>query len=397
MESFLAAALADTFWSAHGPLWRELALDVGRSRSCTATAQPAIPRILHHIWLGGPIPARLGRLVKSWQKLHPDWLHLTWEDADVLPLQLFNQTAFDSAPNQGQRSDILRYEILDALGGAYVDVDVQCVGSLAALHTEASFYCGISNTGVFELNNAVIGSVPGHACVLSLMRAISRRQCDWSASIPPGEGEKDFSATIEHTGPGVLTRTVMPLLLASERQSTFDGPAITEGRSLLSELQDFPAEVDAARLQRSRSLIIQSALNKVRARDIDACRVLRESMLVQATGAPQRPLLDDLIAQLRSAVVLPKEVFYPLPNTAVVPLPRVALDEETWDAVYSAGAEARCTAAWLRDAVGEAAAPFVIPSSALGGSVKSIGVHYWACTWQRPSAQLRVGSKKPSA
>ncbi len=65
-----------------------------------------------------------------------------------------------AAPNYGQKSDILRYELLHRYGGTYVDVDMECVRSLD-LHSEAgpTFYAGFSNTGTVELNNGLIGWV----------------------------------------------------------------------------------------------------------------------------------------------------------------------------------------------------------------------------------------------
>lgn len=381
----MVEAEQDAFWSAHGRRWRELASGAGRPRSRVAAGQTSrapIPPVVHHIWLGGPIPARLRRLVKSWQALHPNWSHLLWEDDDVAALELFNQPAFDSATNQGQRSDILRYELLAALGGAYVDVDVQCVGSLSTLHSESTFYCGISNTGVFELNNAVIGCVRGHACVVAVMSAISRNCCGLSACVG---GPAGFMATIEHTGPGVLTRTVMPLLLASERCGDCDDAASLEGRALLHELVELQSGAGAARMQRSRASIVQRALYKLRA--VQAGCELHDGLgLFEADGVPS-PLFEvgALEAHLRTAVVLPKEVFYPVPNTAVVPLPRIALDDAAWDHVYGeldSEAQRASDEAWLREAVGDVPAQFIARASGC------IGVHYWARSWQRPSAQI---------
>ena len=60
-------------------------------------------------------------------------VQVLWTDEQVAGLTLFNQAAFDAAPNFGEKSDILRYELLYAFGGVYVDVDLQCVGNLAQL------------------------------------------------------------------------------------------------------------------------------------------------------------------------------------------------------------------------------------------------------------------------
>lgn len=43
------------------------------------------------------------------------------------------QKAFDAAKNYGEKSDILRYEILFVYGGVYADVDVECLQPFDAL------------------------------------------------------------------------------------------------------------------------------------------------------------------------------------------------------------------------------------------------------------------------
>lgn len=89
------------------------------------------------------------------------WTHRLWTDADVDSICLRNQHAYSAAPNYGQKSDILRYELLERHGGVYVDVDMECVRPLDDLHGQRgpSFYAGFSNTGTVELNNGIIGCV----------------------------------------------------------------------------------------------------------------------------------------------------------------------------------------------------------------------------------------------
>lgn len=157
-----------------------------------ATPPPPIPRILHHIWLGSPFPARFHAFRASWLEHHPvkdgeylliekchivilclisdpiypaskGWTHHVWTDVEVAPLLdiLWNKKAYLAAPNYGQKADILRYELLQRHGGLYVDVDMECVRSLDGLHGQGgpAFYTGFSNTGTVELNNGLIGCV----------------------------------------------------------------------------------------------------------------------------------------------------------------------------------------------------------------------------------------------
>jgi mannosyltransferase OCH1-like enzyme len=96
--------------------------------------QARIPRIVHTIWLGGPLPARLRRVVASWAAVHPDWRHVHWDDAALAAASpLFNAAAAAAARDQGGVSDVLRLEVLHAVGGVYADVDMLCLGRLDKL------------------------------------------------------------------------------------------------------------------------------------------------------------------------------------------------------------------------------------------------------------------------
>lgn len=382
----------DCFWSPEGPHWREAASRLCCPRNVPTDAQ-RIPRIIHHIWLGSVIPLRLLRLVRTWKALHPTWSHLLWGDDDISALELCNKRAYDSAHNLGQRSDILRYEVLRALGGTYVDVDVQCVDSIAPLHDTCSFYCGVSNTGVFELNNAVIGSAPQHPCTTALMLAIDATFVCPETVVQEGG---DFLDTIEMTGPGLLSRTVMPMLCPTVVHGGDSKYQSSQASMLLTRLGSLSLDM-LSRLNRSRESILQHAAKKLLVSAVD---VVSES---------QTNMQDGMIEFLGSSLILPMISFYPLPNSAIFPLPLVAIDDEYWDSVYSSASccEGQRTRAWLIRAIGVDIASFIpedfesvsdrpVPSDVLSlQSHMSIvnrcyGVHYWARTWQRLAAQLTV-------
>ncbi len=155
----------------------------------SAPAAAAIPRVLHHIWLGSAFPAHFQRLRAAWLAHHPvengtlgvvirraplqpthapppipsGWAHRLWTDAEVAPLVdgLRNRAAYLAAPNYGQKADILRYELLERYGGVYVDVDMECLQPLDPLLEAGglTLVTGFSNTGTVELNNGLIGYV----------------------------------------------------------------------------------------------------------------------------------------------------------------------------------------------------------------------------------------------
>ncbi|MCL4360890.1 hypothetical protein M1446_00870 [Candidatus Dependentiae bacterium] len=122
-----------------------------------------IPPIIHHIWIGpNPLPKESEILIESWKKYHPDWAHKLWTNEDLKDFKLTNKKQFDSATNWGEKSDILRYEILYKYGGLYVDHDFECLKSFDNIHKCCSFYAGILHSKKVEIANGIIGSTPGH-------------------------------------------------------------------------------------------------------------------------------------------------------------------------------------------------------------------------------------------
>ena len=133
-----------------------------------------IPKTIHRIWLGSEIPAEFIAYGEGWRKNHPEWMHILWTDHPQPPMEgitiaqpfgLRNQELYDKAEeiapkNVGQfRADVLRYELMLAPGGVYVDADFECLRPLEPLLTKVSAFAAWERDGVW-LNNAILGSTP---------------------------------------------------------------------------------------------------------------------------------------------------------------------------------------------------------------------------------------------
>nr|NGX38134.1 Subversion of eukaryotic traffic protein A [Chlamydiota bacterium] len=116
-----------------------------------------IPKVVHFIWLGPrPFPPESVENVRSWIAHHPDWTVKFWTDRDRLPPCnsmevckvddfpfLFLCHCYEQSENWGEKSDVLRFEILYQEGGVYVDHDANCLQTFAPLHRGYDFYCGL--------------------------------------------------------------------------------------------------------------------------------------------------------------------------------------------------------------------------------------------------------------
>lgn len=123
---------------------------------------PRIPKIIHQIWLGSPLPAKDKIFQKTWLAQHPDWQYKLWTDQEVQKIKLANQKLYDRVKNLGEKSDILRYELLLKFGGLYVDTDFECLQSFDIFHHCFDFYSGSGFGSNLIVFNGLIGSKPGH-------------------------------------------------------------------------------------------------------------------------------------------------------------------------------------------------------------------------------------------
>lgn len=136
-----------------------------------------IPKIIHFIWLGSPLPERCKRMIDTWISFHPEWEVKLWTDDEVASFNLENYSVFCSSINFGEKADIFRYEILYRYGGLYVDTDFECLASFDNLHRSCEFYAGIAYDSEPSLYNGLIGAKAGHpilkACVENIQLSAS--------------------------------------------------------------------------------------------------------------------------------------------------------------------------------------------------------------------------------
>jgi len=174
----------------------------------TTSEKPKIPKIIHHVWLGGPVPETLQKYVDSVKKLHPDWEHKLWTDKEAASITLDNQKLFDTAQNLGEKSDILRYEVLYRYGGVYVDTDIEGLKQFDILNYCYDFYIGIQplDSGFLQLGIGIIGSTPGHP-ILKHMITNLPKNC------------QTYKKTVSKTGPFAFTAS---FFLTADKQDTID-------------------------------------------------------------------------------------------------------------------------------------------------------------------------------
>jgi mannosyltransferase OCH1-like enzyme len=160
----------------------------------TPKEQATIPKIIHIMWLGGAMPVQYEPFVTSWRTFHPQWKIIFWTDnalnyhrgsvvvhtfdelsailngdsqsivVNASRLSYDNKDMYDAAINYGEKSDILKWEIVYRFGGVYVDIDFEALKPLDIFHHCYDFYTGLQplDTTMVQLGAALFAARPEH-------------------------------------------------------------------------------------------------------------------------------------------------------------------------------------------------------------------------------------------
>jgi len=166
-----------------------------KSLDTTASETVRIPKNVHFIWLGPrAFPRESVENVRTWMAKNPDWTFHFWTDRHrplPVPGMQMRRTqdlnfvklrdCFAKSDNYGEKSDLLRYEILFQEGGIYVDHDVKCFKPFDVLNRSYDFYCGIDMpytsslpSCVFTTNN-LIGAKASHPILMRCMELLAEK------------------------------------------------------------------------------------------------------------------------------------------------------------------------------------------------------------------------------
>lgn len=138
-----------------------------------------IPKRLHQVWTGGPIPDQFLAWRRQWMELHRGWDMYLWREHTIdglLHLPAAVRAVYDQADaiagaGAGQlRADIVRYQALAQWGGVYVDMDCEPLRPLDDL-LDAPAFLGWEEPGRWA-GNAVMGAERGHPLLHDLLTGL---------------------------------------------------------------------------------------------------------------------------------------------------------------------------------------------------------------------------------
>ena len=134
----------------------------------------SIPKIIHQIWIGSPLPDKYKKWCNSWKKINPDWKYILWNEDDILSILTAEQKyIYLNSQNYGVKSDYGRYVILEKFGGVYCDTDFECVKPLDEISNSTTFFAGNIFSYRPQVNNAILGVVPHHPLFQLILQTIN--------------------------------------------------------------------------------------------------------------------------------------------------------------------------------------------------------------------------------
>jgi inositol phosphorylceramide mannosyltransferase catalytic subunit len=132
-----------------------------------------IPRTFHQIWVGPePLPEEYVRYQQTWLRHNPGWELKVWTDEN-LPQDFERREVYERLRQPAERSDMLIFEVLHKYGGVYTDADFECLRSIEPLLDGVEIFCAYSHSD--RLNNAIMGSVPGHPLIAEGIKGMRPR------------------------------------------------------------------------------------------------------------------------------------------------------------------------------------------------------------------------------
>jgi mannosyltransferase OCH1-like enzyme len=116
-----------------------------------------IPRKLHFIWMGSPLPGWAKTSLTEWKQYHPTWEVHVWDER--ASEGLMNRPAWQAADSWSEKSDVMRYELLCRHGGFYMDIDSTCFRAIDDLLDGET--AAVSDNGYGQVSSGTLACVPG--------------------------------------------------------------------------------------------------------------------------------------------------------------------------------------------------------------------------------------------
>jgi inositol phosphorylceramide mannosyltransferase catalytic subunit len=169
-----------------------------------------IPKIIHQIWLGSSFPDKYINLKDEMMEINSNWKYKLWTDKEIESFGLKNSELFNNISNLGAKSDILRYEILERIGGLYIDIDFKSVKPFDSL-CYLDFFAGNGHIIEPHIINSLIACSPKNKFISKIVSELSKKK----------HFIDDINGVMDNTGPYFITENIFNMLTKNDNLVIF--------------------------------------------------------------------------------------------------------------------------------------------------------------------------------
>lgn len=107
-----------------------------------------IPKIIHYVWVGGPKPEWVQKNIDGWRRVLTDYTFQEWNEHNWDISQSQFAKYFYDKKKFGFVGDPIRIDVLNRIGGIYLDTDVEVYKSFDSLLQEKLVFSRIYNNAL---------------------------------------------------------------------------------------------------------------------------------------------------------------------------------------------------------------------------------------------------------
>jgi mannosyltransferase OCH1-like enzyme len=160
-----------------------------------------IPKKIHFVWVGGPLPAAQVRYIQTWKDQNPDYELVHWSESNID----FSVSAIRTAHKQKRWSkvaDIVRLMAVHEQGGIYLDTDFELRKPLDPLLRHNSFWAfQCTHHPTDWVSNGVFGAEPGNWLVKEALDEVMKmRPVPFGLERPTRTGPKLITSLLKKHG-----------------------------------------------------------------------------------------------------------------------------------------------------------------------------------------------------
>jgi hypothetical protein len=198
-----------------------------------------IPKILHYVWVGGPLPDKQKEYIASWRRTNPDFEVICWNEQNIDMSSSIIRDAYRRR-KWAKVADIARLQAVASMGGIYLDTDFLVYKSLTPMLRHTCFFAFQEASASADwVCNGVFGAMPNHWFVTQAMEGLLAMKANrFLPERPTAFGPKHITRLLRSAGldgysaDGVLVKDIFiaptPVFFPFHYSETFSEDCITE-------------------------------------------------------------------------------------------------------------------------------------------------------------------------